>query len=343
MTSKNTAYSRMLREQKPQRGAAHVIMEDMADGLFRGPAKDSHDIDLVVVQAAAQRLTQSKLLEQLPDAAIPHLISRAGADDPATGILVFDGVLADALIEQQTLGRVSAASRVERAVTAIDAALSTAFATSIITKLASLCADNKMAKALQGYSCGRPQIDRAALSLLLPAKHYDVMCVDLDLGPGMKRGQAQLVVPAQVVADPSAVSKPRVNPEMVEAMQDATMRLRVQLPPIRLPLKTLISLQPDSMIELPPEALTQARVIDTKGGRLATAKLGPLKGNRAVRMQLEPGFAAPAPAPMPASLEATEQPKTDAIGPQDIGLASSPPEPQDLDTGDTRASDMLAS
>lgn len=293
MTPKNTAYARMLRKRKPQRGAAHVLMEDLADGLFRGPAKNDHGIDLAVLTAAAQQLSQEKLLAQLPLAAVPHMISRLGSDDPATGMLVFDGVLTDALIEQQTLGRVSAAPRVERAVTAIDAALSSAFASSIITKLGSLTEDKSYAKALQGYSCGRPQIDRAVLSLALPSTFYDVMCVELDLGPGLKRGQAQLIVPASAVSKLSQTRQPSVNPDMVETMQEATMRLRVQLPSIKLSLKTLLSLKPDSIVELTSEALTQARVLDIKGRKVAIAKLGQFQGNRAVRMELDQSMLKP--------------------------------------------------
>lgn len=293
MTSQNTAYARMLRKQKPKRGAAHVLMEELADRLFRGPAKTDHDIDLVVLSAAAQQLSQNKVLEQLPQAAVPHIISKLGADDPATGLLVFDGVLADALIEKQTLGRVSSASRVERAVTAIDAALSSAFATSIITKLAELTEDKSFATALQGYNCGRPQIDRAALSLALSGEAYDVMRVELDLGPGLKRGQAQLIVPASVISETAKPKLPAKNPEMVETLQEATMALLVQLPTVKLSLKTLLSLKPDSVITLAPEALAKARVLDVRHCKLATAKLGQFQGKRAVRLEPDPSMFRP--------------------------------------------------
>jgi len=308
MAPKNTAYARMIREQKPQHGAAHVVMEDFADGMFRGPAKADHNIDLVVLTAAAQRLSQEKVLAELPDAAVPHLISRLGADDPATGILVLDGVMADALIEQQTLGRVSAAPRVERPVTAIDAALSSGFATSVISKLASLTEDKPFAKDLAGYSCGRPQIDRAALSLALSSKQYDVLRVELDLGPGLKRGIVQLVVPASASPEVSQPKVPKVNPDMIAVVQEAELRLSVSLPRIKMSLKTLISLAPDSVVPLETEMLSQVRIVDTVGRKFATAKLGQFKGHRAVRVQLP----AAAPAPM-------------AEVAQDLALVGAPP------------------
>ncbi|PTX56259.1 flagellar motor switch protein FliM [Litoreibacter ponti] len=295
MTSQNTALQRMVRPRKPARGASHALLEGMADGMFRGPAKTDHNIDLLVTKAAAQRLSQTRALDGLPEAAVPHLLNH---DDGRVGLLVFDGALADALIEQQTLGRISAAPRVERAVTAIDAALSSGFARSVASKLDALCIERGTAPTVQGFQCGRTQIDRAALSLALEASHYDVLHVTLDLGPGLKTGEVQLFMPAapgDVASDPERAP----NPEMEALVRSIGLGLEVELPKVPMSLKTLISLKPDAVIKLPPDALGEASLRDAKGFVVAKGRLGQFKGRRAIRLETQSSLPFAQPAQLP--------------------------------------------
>lgn len=280
MTGPNTALALMVRPSKPKRGASHVLLEDIADTLFRGPAKTGHGIDLLVRDAQAECLSQASAIGRIPAIAVPHILE---GPDGVTGLLVFDGVLVDALIEQQTLGRISSAPRVERPVTAIDAALSTRFAASVVTKLAGLCADRRDAKALAGFACGTPQIDRATLSLAMSAKAYDVLRMTVDLGPGLKTGQALLMFPA-IVAE--VKSKPRqVNPVMVAILQDSPLRLSASLPSVRLPVRTLLGLEPGAVIPLPDGILSRTQLRDSRKKLLGKGRLGQLNGHRAIRLE----------------------------------------------------------
>ncbi|SFR51778.1 FliM/FliN family flagellar motor C-terminal domain-containing protein [Litoreibacter janthinus] len=280
MTGPNTALALMVRPRKPTRGTSHILLEDIADTLFRGPAKTTQGIDLLVKAAEAQCFSQANAVACIPDVAVPHLLE---GPDGATGLIVFDGILVDALIEQQTLGRISAAPRVDRPVTAIDAALSTAFASAVVAKLAQVCADRRDASALAGFSCGAPQTDRAALSLALSDRAYDVLQLSVDLGPGIKSGRALLMFPAVVtVAQP----KPkRVNPAMVAILQDSPLKLEAFLPSIRLPVSTLLGLETDSVISLPNDILTRAQLRDSRNTTLGKGRLGQLNGRRALRLE----------------------------------------------------------
>ena len=279
MTGSNTALKLMVRPCKPKRGASHILLEDIADTLFRGPAKTGHGIDLLVQDAQAQCLPQAKALAQIPDIAVPHILE---GPEGATGLIVFDGTLVDALIEQQTLGRISAAPRVERPVTAIDAALSTGFAASIVAKLAELSVDRRDASALVGFNCGAPQTDRAALSLALSKKAYDVLSLSLDLGPGLKKGQAFLIFPA--VADQVKPKPKRINPAMVAVLQDCDLQLAAFLPPVRLPVTTLLGLESNAVIALPDGILSRAQLRDGRGVLFAKGRLGQIGGCRALRL-----------------------------------------------------------
>lgn len=274
----------MVRPQKPKRGASHVLLEDIADTLFRGPAKTGHGIDLLVRDAQAECLPQVKALERIPEIAVPHMLERT---DGAAGLIVFDGALVDALIEQQTLGRISAAPRVARPVTSIDAALSSGFATSVVGKLAALCVERRDASALSGFEYGKPQTDRAALSLAMAEKAYDVLRLTLDLGLGLKSGQALLMFPAIATAEQQTPRK--INPAMVALLQDAPLRLDAVLPSVRLPVKTLLGLAPDSVITLPDDILGRAQLRVGRQPVLLKGRVGQLNGRRAIRLDAAPG------------------------------------------------------
>lgn len=321
-----SALARMVRPRKPIRAASHGVMEDLADGMFRGPAKTGHGIDLVIRNAVAERVTQARALDGLPQAAVPHIMDH---DDGQTSLLVFDGALVDALIEQQTLGRVSSAPRVDRPVTSIDAALSTGFAASVVAQLATLCETRGDATALAGYSCGRPQIDRATLSLALGAKSYDVLRITLDIGPGLKVGQAQLIVPAANDAVAKPIRAAQINPRMVAILSDALVHLQVQLPPVSISVKTLVGLETGSAIRLPKDALGAARLKDQSGRVLVGGRLGQFNGCRAIRVvhapQNDPRLATTGPEALPTALTT-----------QDIGSLAAAPQAL-LAPGDTEA------
>ncbi|SDW32279.1 FliM/FliN family flagellar motor switch protein [Litoreibacter albidus] len=327
MTGPNTALAFMVRPCKPTRGARHILLEDIADGLFRGPAKLGHGIDLLVRDAQAQSFPQAKALSLIPDIAVPHVLD---GPNGTRGLLVFDGTLIDALIEQQTLGRISAAPRVERPVTAIDAALSTGFAQAVVGKLAEVSVDRRDASALAGYNCGAPQTDRAALSLAMSERSYDVLTLTLDLGPGLKTGTAVLMFPAAI--DPAKPVRQQVNPDMVAALQDSELHLRAYLPSVRLPVKTLLGFDDGTIIPLPDGILGRAQLCDRRGVTLGKGRLGQLGGHRAFRLN-----GAPPPAqtptvemdvPPPAALpkEALPEPLPD------MGEDRVSPEPAALET-----------
>lgn len=280
MTGPNTAFALMVRPSKPKRGASHVLLEDIADSLFRGPAKTDHGIDLMIRSAQAECLPQAKALARIPEIAVPHVLE---GPNGATGLIVFDGVFVDALIEQQTLGRISAAPRVERPVTAIDAALSTSFATSVVAKLAELSVDRRDASALSGFVCIAPQTDRAALSLAMSEKAYDVLCLSVDLGPGLKVGQAILMFPA-VVAQVKPTPK-KLNPDMVAAIKDCELQLVTHLPAVRLPVRTLLGLEVGTVIPLPDGILARAQLRDGRNVLLGKGRVGQIGGNRALRLE----------------------------------------------------------
>ncbi|WP_298256719.1 FliM/FliN family flagellar motor switch protein [uncultured Litoreibacter sp.] len=294
MTGSNTALAQMVRPSKPKRGASHIMLEDIADSLFRGPAKIGHSIDLLIRDAQAQRMVQAKAIDCIDEIAVPHVLE---GPDGVSGLIVFDGVLVDALIEQQTLGRISAAPRVERPVTEIDAALCTGFAASVVAKLAELSVDRRDASALAGFSYVAPQIDRASLSLTMSEKAYDVLRLSLDLGPGLKVGQAILMFPAAVEQVKAAPKK--INPDMVEAIQDCELGLLAYLPSVRLPVQTLLSMEPDMLIALPEGILEGAQLRDGRNSMLAKGRIGQIGGCRALRLEGQAVSPSDGPAPIP--------------------------------------------
>ena len=304
MDDPGSVLRKKLRPKPATQGKCHAVLRAQAADAFRRAAKSCHGIDLSVEHLEVTRIAKPAMLDGLPEIAL--LVSLNGAED-ARGLMMFDGAMIDALIEQQTLGRVAKSARVDRPVTAIDASLSRPFMEAALSALDANFEGAPEAQPVSGFEIATQITDRAALDLDLEATEFDHLCARLDLGPGLKTGQVDLFYPVRETALPATArgANPEARAAMKAILPHAKAKLTASLPPMALGLRELTRLEVGSIIPVSKDVMGQARLSDSRGRVFSTARLGQLNGARAVMISMEgrPEAEAPPPVPEPKPVE----------------------------------------
>ena len=204
MTHPGATLAKKLRPRNPARGHRHSVLEAICDDLFRKAAKAGLGIDLAVTSAKAVPMARAEALAALPDLSARFLLNDGAG---SLGMIVPDGTVIDAMIEIQTLGRVSTHPRGTRPVTRTDAAMVEPLMTHVIGELAQHIAAGALPDVKRPFALGRAEFDAARLDLTLLSRSYDVVSVTLDLGPGVKSGDVQIWLPGDAGGPVSAACK----------------------------------------------------------------------------------------------------------------------------------------
>lgn len=301
-------------------GAAVAWWQAHADAMLRELCKDSFDLDVEIKIPDARKDSAPAALKAMEKVMLPFLLKGAGG---RRGLFVLDGALIDALIEIQMLDKVLPTPRLDRPITAIDAGLSEGFVHKCLAAMADapgMMSDLSVVDAEQ---------DRSALRLALRDGQFDIMAVEIDMGPGIKTGLFELWLPVSAPAKPPA-SKP--NPKMTSLLSECEVELDTSMIGCKVSAAELMALAPGALIRLPVKSLTDVTVSDCDARRIATGRLGQLNGMRAVLITEIKGGAGPAqktsdagqtnlPAPTGGALEpiapkaATEGDKAEAPAP----------------------------
>lgn len=284
---KDDVIRKMLRDPPKVRGRFGEKLVSRATDMFRRAAKSAHDLNLAVPEATVELKSATAALEGLPEKRMTSILKHASEE---LALLVFDATLMDALIEQQTLGEVLSASRVDRPVTDIDRSLSEPFQRALMAQLGKLATEGKPFKLLSGYQIDRMETDPVRLALDLISPNYEVLSLTLDLGPGLKSASAQLWLPfGELGAEPA----PKVGPnnfDLIGLLGDVEIPLTVTLPALKISVRKLMRLAPDDTIGFDMGILRNADVADAKGTILTKAHLGQLNGVRAIRLDTPVAF-----------------------------------------------------
>lgn len=341
VTSPGSVLQKKLRPRKPERGRAHMALERRADDLFRRTMKDTMGLDLVVSKVSVAPMQRDAAFEQIPQIAAWYVLTNGGE---ALGFAALDGTALDALIEFETLGRVTSASRGDRAVTRIDARIGQRLVDQTLNSLAQMIPSNPELGFERAFRIARQEWDRPTLDLALDLPAYSVMLAELDFGPGGKTGQVQFWFPGSNHPTSQATGPAQQNPEMHFALADVETRLDTRVKGVRVPLSMLTTLTVGSEIRLPADCLTRVVILEPSGREVLSARLGQLNGSRALRIT--------GPARGRAKLDTAAPPMMEGLdllpGGADAGLASAPaelaaPEMPLADIGlDTAVGDLAA-
>lgn len=274
--------------------ALRLALARAADTLF--------DLALTVATVEQQPATLGQLDAALHEDGLILLLDGSGG---ARGAVCLDQQMMAALIEVQTTGRVRKGTAQPRPATRTDAAMMAPLVDALMAGI-----DAEMGAEVDGYQprglgFGDRVEDLRSLALTLDAPDYDHFRVTVDLGPGAKTGQLDLLLPvrAEPRTTPAAARRhARDTAEMGDVVLGAPVVLDAVLARLTLPLREACAFEAGQILPLDHETLTATRLVATGGHLVAEARLGQVNGWRALRLVSAPAaplpdLTEPAPAP----------------------------------------------
>lgn len=265
---------------------------------FARAARDATGLMVEVEGLRLSRRSLAELLEFPPDRALIALLDGPGG---GLGMIALSPDVTSALVEMQTIGRVSAAPPAQRRPTRTDAAMVSAIIDRALVELESILAEEADLVWTGGFRYASFLEDARPLGLLLEDQPYRVLATDLALGDGGRRGQVLLALPAdgrgaqpaarRRPADPGPVAGSATgggttgfSAALSEVVLSADCRLDAVLARLTLPLRSVMALAPDMVIPLADAMLDRIDVEGIDGRRIAQARLGQHRGMRALRL-----------------------------------------------------------
>lgn len=253
---------------------------------------------------------------------IPAGLHRINCDSRASAraCCAFDDELRAAIIEMQTMGRISDSAATDRPASKLDFALIAPFAEDFLTNVKALCETVPGAEAFQQFkpkSLIEPDI-RSESVFIEPS--YSGICLEVKLGETSRRGRVSLVTP-KTFRETSLPTAP--NSKLKELAMDIAMPVKFEIASIEIALSDLHALQKLGVIELPFSALDKVKLTTMDGTVLHQVALGKRDGHYAVRVGERKRFRVPASA---APSGSTKVDKKNQVS-ETSTPASEPPEP----------------
>jgi flagellar motor switch protein FliM len=342
---------------------ARLPLSDGAPGADRAwrlalarAARDAMGLDIDFRKMTVSRASLAEILDLAPQRALVALL-----DGPrgGLGVLMLAPSVTAALIEMQTLGRLSVQPAPLRKPTRIDAAMVAGVVDRALLGLDEALLDEADQVWAAGFRYASYLDEVRPLGLLLEEDVYRVLSAEISLGTGegaaVRSGDVILILPALGRGDQPALtaqtdqdSAPQFTAALAAQVVQADCRLDAVIGRLTLPIGQILALQPGEVLLLPFAALDAVTVEALDGRRLARARLGQNRGMRALKIQTAdvPGKAAtrPGEASVPIEPGRTGQGQADTghaepgrsdLGRSDLGQTQHAP-------ADTSASDLRA-
>ncbi len=269
---------------------------------FARAARETTGLLVDVLSMTVHRRSLAELLELPPERALLTLL-----DGPqgGLGLIAMSAEVMSALVEMQTMGRVSAAAPMPRRPTRTDAAMVSATLDRALEELDAILTDEADFVWAGGFRYASFLEDPRPLGLLLEDQPYRVLTADLGLAGDARKGRLILALPAEgrgrrpagqlAGATGQALAATGFTADLGQAVQSADCVLNGVLARLTLPLRDVMDLQPDQLLALPQAALDRISVEGLDGTQAGWARLGQQKGMRALRLRegLSTGAAGP--------------------------------------------------
>lgn len=248
-------------------------------------AKDLLDLPLAVIGAKQGRCDHAGVAGFLGD---DQLLVLLDGSDGLAGAVSLDGACVAALIQQQTMSRVTGTAMTERAFTGTDAALAEPLIETLLSRAADLADLPDDRRCLSGFRFGARVEDIRSLELTLEADRFRVFSLTIDIAEGAMQGAICLLLPDPPAdpVKPGAKGAPAVppGPRMDQAFGVMRADLTATICRLRLPLSELAAMQPGDVLPLVRERLEETELITINGQSVAAGRLGQINGLRALRL-----------------------------------------------------------
>jgi flagellar motor switch protein FliM len=273
---------RILRKPEPEPEAQQTPTRALRQALSRA-AEDSVGLHLFVLGVRLEEAGLDDLLGRLEGDLM--LLGVADGGD-RSGFVGIDPETRAAIVEIQTLGRVSPAKPLPRRVTAADRALAEPFVTVFLRELAAETAGTSLGGWSDGFRTNGFFPSPREIGLALPDGDYRVVRMTLDLGAGGRQGLLVLVLPVpreEVAPDPVTPAR-EWSAALAGNVMSAPADVRAILHRIRLPLRMVEAFELGQLITLPGVSVGKVRVETPDDTLVSYARLGQMGGMRAVRL-----------------------------------------------------------
>jgi flagellar motor switch protein FliM len=253
-------------------------------------ANDILALPLEVARLSVNRRSLAELLELAPERA---LIAVLEGPAEGLGILMLSPPVLTAMIEMQTIGRVSSSAPPVRKPTRTDASMVADMIDQALQELESGLESDPDLIWAGGFNYASFLDDPRPLGLLLEEEHYRVIQAELRLGNGAKSGAVMLALPAEgrgraPKPAPTATPAPVAAALFSKALSDQVMRTEADIAAVlhrfTVPLSFVMALKTGDLVPLSTAALDRIVLEGLDGRPLASGRLGQNRGMRAVRL-----------------------------------------------------------
>ncbi len=251
-------------------------------------ARDGMGLDIDFRRLTITRASLAEVLDLAPDRALVALL-----DGPqgGLGVLMLGPAVTAALIEMQTLGRLSAQAPPQRKPTRIDAAMVAGIIDRALIGLDEALAQEADLIWAGGFRYASSLDDVRPLGLILEEEAYRVLSAEIALGSAGRTGDVILILPAIGRGNRPHTSEPAIDdaaPHFAAALaaqvHQVDSRLDAVIGRLTLPIRQIMALQPGEVLTLPLAAIDAVTIEAMDGRRIAKARLGQNRGMRALKI-----------------------------------------------------------
>lgn len=265
--------------------------------------RDAMGLDLEFTRMSITRLSLAELLDLPPERA---LLAVLDGPEAGLGLLILSPPVLSAMIECQTVGRVSPQPTAMRKPTRTDAAMVAGVIDRALSELDMLLEEEADLVWAGGFRYASFLEDARPLGLLLEEEGYRVLQAEVSLAGGAKAGQVILALPANGrglrpqarLAAEAALAGPSFAEALGAQVRLTDCRLDAVMARLTLPLARVMAMAVGDVLPLPSAALETVVLETLDGRRVSQCKLGQNRGMRAVRIVEAAQRAAPVAAPV---------------------------------------------
>lgn len=255
-------------------------------------ADDQMELALGVIGLTQGIVDNDEILDPPPENRMMLVLD--GPDGRAGAALV-DGAISAALVQQQTMGRVTERSEAEaaRIPTRTEAALMSPFLDQVFEQAAELPDSEIDALLLAGRRFGAWIEAPRLLAMALEDPEYQRFTLTLDVAGGVRQGKIDLFLPIPVPANSRAQddNEEASREQMARIAMSIPAQLTVALCRPRMSLSELSKLAVGDVIDIPKDAFSNAQLLAITGRMVGHGRLGQVAGKRAVRLTIPGGLA----------------------------------------------------
>ena len=255
--------------------------------------KEMFEMSLSAIGVVTEERKSVNLHELINEDALLCLLE---GDDGKVGAAIIGADIVGGLIQQQTMGDISAATGAPRSMTQTDAAMCAPMLDALFERVAPMLEVEAERNIVGGFRFGARFEDARALDMALDMQDYFVVRLTLDLAGGIRQGEMSLIVPkvppaAEYGAETS--SNKDDDAQLVSKMNDLVMELPTELNilcKILLELAQVEQLVVGETLALPHNTFPETEIVTANGNVIGSGVLGQVNGIRALRLRRVPDY-----------------------------------------------------